>query len=227
MVKTPIYLYNQEMTNIRAIIFDVDQTLTEEISWYKLTKLLGANPERHLEIFHKFQTGELTYPVAKKQLLDLWFATGNANVFKMRAIFKGFEFSPGTTEIIKYLQAKDYKLCLISGSLDLYIEIVAQRLKITDWFGATKVYFEAGGNLTDFDYKLSNGEEKVGYLKNFCKKYDLKPEECAAVGDGSSDMPLFAEVGLPILLPNKDTLAKHKLKITTHINDLLELKKYF
>ncbi len=214
------------MSKIKAIIFDVDQTLTVEVSWLKFTRLLGADEAKHSDIFQKFKTGELSYPKAKSQLLKLWLATDKANVFTIRDIFRSFEFSQGTEDIIKYLQAKGYKLCLISGSMDLYIEIVAQRLKIDDWYASTKMHFEADGKLYDFDYTLGRGEEKLKFFDQFCALNNIEPEECAAVGDGDTDMPIFEKVALPILFVAPETTKEQQGKVKTKIKKLIELKKY-
>lgn len=52
--------------------------------------------------------------------------------------------------------------------------------------GAVKKHFEA--------------EEKVEFLHSFCLSRGIDLQECVAVGDSRSDIPLFGKVGLEIAL---------------------------
>ena len=60
------------LQNIKAVIIDVDGTLSPQISWTTLTKDLGASVEKHLEIFKEFQEKKTTYEVSKEKLLILF-----------------------------------------------------------------------------------------------------------------------------------------------------------
>ena len=39
--------------NIKVVVFDIDGTLTDEISWLKMTESLGADPQKHQQIYEK------------------------------------------------------------------------------------------------------------------------------------------------------------------------------
>ena len=56
---------------VKTIILDVDGTLSEEISWWKLTQGLGASVEKHSEIFERFKSGLLSYKKARIKLVNL------------------------------------------------------------------------------------------------------------------------------------------------------------
>ena len=64
---------------IKAVVFDIDNTLTNDVSWLKATELLGASVEKHVDIFDKFSKNKLSYKVSKQQLIQLWEDTGNNN----------------------------------------------------------------------------------------------------------------------------------------------------
>ena len=68
--------------DIKVIVFDVDGTLTNDISWYNITQELGADQEMHRQIFQDFKAGLITYPKAKDDLIKIWQSTGNANNIK-------------------------------------------------------------------------------------------------------------------------------------------------
>ena len=50
---------------VETIILDVDETLSEDISWLKLTEGLGASSKEHAEIFEKFKQNVISYQDAK------------------------------------------------------------------------------------------------------------------------------------------------------------------
>jgi len=203
---------------IKAVILDLDQTLTtDEASWLQFTELLGADKAKHTEIFEKFKSGGLSYPAAKTELISLWRSVNNLDRKSIEQIFAKVEFRKGVTEAVAYLKIK-YKLCIISGAIDVFVEVAAQKLGIEDKYSTTKFKFDSGDKLVDFDYKLSRGEDKLKFLEEFCEKQGIDPEECAAIGDGDSDMPIFSKVGLPILFLAAETTEEQKKKVKVRLD---------
>lgn len=43
----------------KAIIFDIDGTLSPEVSWLALTRDLGASVEEHIQIYKNYKEGKL------------------------------------------------------------------------------------------------------------------------------------------------------------------------
>jgi phosphoserine phosphatase len=222
---------NTQPTQIKAVILDLDQTMTTDSgSWLQFTSMLGADPKIHADIFQRFKAGEISYPEAKKKLIALWRAASAGSIGKLdkasiSEVFKKVELRSGAIEGVSYLKSK-YKLCIISGAINIFVDIIAQKLSIQDHYSTTKLIFDQDNVLVDFDYILSQGEEKTDFLHNFCAQNNIQPEECAAIGDGASDMPLFNEVGLPILFVARDTTAEAKQKIKTQINSWSEVSTY-
>lgn len=147
------------INNIKVIIFDVDGTLSDDISWLKITECLGADPKIHTQIFDRMKKGELSYPDAKKQLIDLWQKTGNANKLFMKNMFSDWNLKDDSVETIKYLSEK-YRICLMSGAVDFYVETVAQKLEIRDWFANTELIWDSKNNLIDFNYFIDQSAKK-------------------------------------------------------------------
>ena len=177
-----------------------------------------------MDIFNKFKSGEISYSEAKIQLIDLWKGVQKLDRKSIEKLFGQIELRPGALEGIKYLQGK-YRLCLISGAIDVFVDVIANKLGITDRYASTKFLFDKNNILFDFQYTLSRGEEKVELFHSFCKKYSIDPQECAAIGDGESDMPIFSEVALPILFIASETEEDNKKKIRQHLKDWKSIKK--
>lgn len=204
-------------SKIKAVILDLEQTLTsDDASWLQFTDLIGADSKVHQQIYENFKNGVLPYVEAKRQLIELWKKTGNANLSEIEKVFRTFDFRPGAIEAVIYLHNK-YELCLISGSFDVFVESVAKRLDIKNYYASTKFIFDDQGRLIDLDYKLDRGAEKLEFLMDYCHETGIEPSGCAAIGDGETDMPIFERVGMPILFVAKETSKLPRERIKIHI----------
>jgi HAD superfamily phosphoserine phosphatase-like hydrolase len=182
------------METLRAIIFDVDGTLSPEISWTALTRDLGASVEDHSALYQQYKAGQVDYAESKKQLIDLWRATGNANKNHFLSLFEAWPLAPEAPNIIENL-AKKYSICLITGSMDLYAQTVAQKLHVTDYYANTTLHWDEAGNLTDMDYELDQAKRKLEQFLAYCSLCAITPEECVVVGDSDNDIALFEASG--------------------------------
>lgn len=209
---------------IKAVIVDVDQTLTDFVSWPMLTESLGADPKVHINIFNDFQKKAISYDEAKNKLIFLWQKTGKATRKNIEEIFDSFKITESAHPIIKYLKTK-YKVCLISGSMDLFVKSVANKLDVKDWYANTQLIFNQEGVLTDFAYFQNQAEKKYEQFKDFASKNALQESDCAVIGDGDSDRALLEKLGLPILVANKDTPDDLKEKIRIKLKSLDQVKE--
>lgn len=210
---------------IETIIFDVDGTLTEEVSWLKITEGLGAPPEKHAQIFSDFKAGKLSYPEAKGQLISLWQSTGNANKPYMEKMFRSWGLKQDAEETVDYLK-KAYRVCLMSGAVDLYVQIVAEKLGIEDWYANTQLIWDEQGNLIDFHYFADQAQKKLDHLSEYLAKHGLDKRKCAVVGDGDSDIALFRELPYGIAVNKEPYPELEELAFRT-VSDLSNLKNIF
>ena len=215
----------QEMRTIKAVILDLDQTLTtDEASWLQFTELIGADKDFHIQIFQDYKDGNLQYLEAKEKLIRLWQNTGKTHKESIIEAFQKVRFRNGVEDAVNYLNEK-YALCIISGAIDTFVEVAAKKLNIQHYFASTKFIFDKSDYLIDFDYKLSRGEEKLDFLMKFCDKTGIKPTECAAIGDGDSDVPIFGAVGLPILFIAEETSEELKEEFPIQLKNWNEIEK--
>lgn len=209
------------MRKFDAIVFDIDGTLTPQVSWYSLTVELGASVERHAQIFHDYEAGKTTYDKSKSQLLQLWRDTGRAKRQNLEEVFTRLPMSDESQPLVAWLRHQGYALCLISGSMDLYVKATSTRLGIEDWFANTTLIFDDIGNLVDFDYDLDQAGKKLRQFKDFCSQRCLDPTRVAVVGDSENDIALFAYTGNGILVSQDETLSEHSWK---RVDDLKEIR---
>lgn len=210
---------------IDAIILDVDGTLSEETSWLKLTQGLGASPEEHSLIFDQFKQGLLSYDEAKRRLIQLWQNTGNANRNYMEKMFRSWDLKKDAEETVNYLK-KAYRLCLISGAVDLYVQIVAEKLGVVDWYANTELIWNEKGELVDFNYEADQAGKKLQQFGEFIEKNQITEDKCAVVGDGDSDIALFRKLRYGIAV-NKNPCPELESLAFKTVKELAELKEIF
>lgn len=176
---------------IKAVVFDIDGTLTDDVSWLRLTELLGADVGEHGRIFQEYLNHDITYDESRRQLVGLWRATGNANRAFMTSIFNNWHFRKGTQSLVDYCHHHGYITVLITGSVDLFAESVALKLGIENWYANTNLVWDNNGQLIGYHYHRDQAAKKLEQFTDFVTEAGIKPEECVVVGDSDNDVKLF------------------------------------
>jgi phosphoserine phosphatase len=213
------------MRKYKAVIFDLDGTMSPKNSWLELTNFLGADPQLHIDIFQKFMENSLSLDDAKKQLLDLWLSSAKAFEKPIRTFFKTLPLRENAREIIEYLRGRSIETCLISSTVDICVEEVASTIGIKNWYADSRLIFDEKGNLADLIYQEEQLNQKLKYFEEFLALFRISPEECLVIGDGENDIILFEKCngGLTI----GDSVAPKLKKIAkAHIDNLIEIKDF-
>src|SRR5665213_2004360 len=179
------------MKDLKAVIFDIDGTLTPQNSWTAFTRDIGGSVEDHLEIYHSHLNGKIGLDESKRQLLAIWQATGRAERSYIEQSFESWPVREEAYTLIKWLQHSGFVVCLITGSVGLYAKHMAEKLNVDDYYANAELYFDEKGMLADFHYTADQAEVKLTQFSEFCRLKRLQPEECVAVGDGNNDIELF------------------------------------
>ncbi|PIR58976.1 MAG: hypothetical protein COU69_02635 [Candidatus Pacebacteria bacterium CG10_big_fil_rev_8_21_14_0_10_56_10] len=176
----------------RAIVFDVDKTLTPVTVWYELDRQLKADPAAHADAYIAYRDGSLSFKQAKESLFKIWRAHYNAITRQLlQNIFLSIEPKGSAVATIRALQQKGYHICLISASIEMYVQLTAERLGVEDAYGNSKFIFDEHDNWVDFEYDRDEAGLKVKQLQHFIDKHGYQLTDCVAVGDGESDLELF------------------------------------
>jgi len=211
--------------NIKVIIFDIDGTLTNEISWLKITESLGADTQTHQRIFEEFKNKKISYLESKSQLIDLWLSTHCANKQTLLSIFNSWDFKIDAKEVVNYLKSK-YKIILISGSVDLYVKTIAEKLGVEKWYANTTLIWNKNNEICDFTYEVNQAQKKFEQLNQFLCESGYKKENCLIIGDGDSDLVLFQKLPYGVAInkeshPELEKLAWKKIKNLSEIKNFL------
>lgn len=208
---------------IKAVILDIGGTLSPDNSWVTLTEKLGASIETLFEHLYDLRAGKTSEAQASKLVTKLWSDTGKANKSNILKIYDETQLHKESKSIINYLKTK-YKVCVISGTTDLYVQIIAKMLNINDFYWNTEMFFDQNDRLLGLDYRVDQPTLKLDQFMEWAKKNNINPEETAVIGDGDSDIKLFEKLGLPILLITKYNIDELKKYAKYEINSLSELK---
>lgn len=174
-----------------AVIFDIDGTLTPINSWTAFTRDLGASVDDHMRTYLAHSQGQIGLDESKGILLKLWQETGRAKRDVIQSMFESWPIRPDAIELVHWLQQEGYEICLITGSVGMYAECIAQQLGISHWYANAELYFDWQEHLVAFHYTANQSDVKVGQFLDYCRKQGVRPENCTTVGDGDNDIGLF------------------------------------
>jgi phosphoserine phosphatase len=209
----------------KAIITDVDATFTERTTWYALTERLGGSSYEHADLFMKFARREMSFYQVKKELFKLWNTNGPVHKDKLIEIFRDIRLRGDGFSVINRLKEAGYTICMISGSIEMFIEEIAKKFEIEHYYGNSKFIFDENDIWVDLEYSREEGRLKVEQFHDFLDKTGFKPEECIAIGDGENDLELFSLI--PGIVINSQCehlkeLAWEEVKYLPRVIQLLE-----
>lgn len=210
----------------KAVIFDIDGTLTRDISWVRMTVGVGGLITYNDKVMKDWQTGLITEAEAYKKCIDNWSKNGRVSYDKITSILKKIPLREDAKETIDYLKSKGYLVCAITGSFDVYATMVCQELGIPDWFAITSLFWDEKKKLINMSMVTNEkaGDRKMEFLKKYCIKNNLKLNECVPVGDSENDMALFKFTGNGVAVRTQFEAKELESIAWKKINHLSELK---
>ena len=179
--------------------FDIDETFTPSISWQMMTKGMGASVEKHLQIYEDLKQKKLSLERAQSALIRLWQETGNARRSFLRSMFQKHTIYPESLPTVQYLQQKGYLVVIISGGVDLYVETIAGRLGIKDFYANTRLIWK-GDDLLGMEYELDQAGKKLDQFMGYLLKVNVSSERCVFVGDSDNDWAVMEYTNHGILV---------------------------
>jgi phosphoserine phosphatase len=181
------------MEKLRLVVFDVDGTIIKVDSiWRFLHEKLGtfARSKQYMKLFYQ---GKVTYEAWAQLDASLW---KNQSLRKIRQIVNEIPYVDGAREVIKTLKEYNIKIALLSAGLSLLGERIEKELNID--YSLSNELIAKNDLLTGevkVNVSLNNKDENLNHI---LKRFNAKPNECCAVGDDESLIPLFKKVALGI-----------------------------
>ncbi|MFZ3074184.1 MAG: HAD-IB family phosphatase [Minisyncoccales bacterium] len=215
------------MINKKLICFDVDGTLTEtKSSWAFLTANLGCSVEKVVEIYEKTESGSMPFKEGVDRLEKMYFESGKAFKQNIQDIFNKIPLRGDAKETVDHLKRSGYGVYLISSAIDLYLDIVAQKVGANGFFGHASFDFDNGGALAKINYGREQGPAKARQIKELSRKLDVPDRQVIFVGDGRNDIEAFRLTGHGIAIHPYDReleeIAWKKIKSLSEIKNILQ-----
>jgi len=177
---------------IKLICLDLNKTLINENTWIDLNLAMGMTKKEDDILFKFYEEGIITYSKWQDIIESIYLKRGKATRKNIgKAIFR-YTYKKGAKEIVEYLIDKGYKVALISSSIDRLVERVSKELNINLFSAGNKLIFDGKGYLKQLKCLGEEKDVKLNQLKSFCKRLNIKLENCICIGDGDNDRELFA-----------------------------------
>jgi HAD superfamily phosphoserine phosphatase-like hydrolase len=207
-------------SQVKAVALDVDGTLSPELSWLALTRDLGASIAVHSRIYEDYKNGRITYLESKRQLISLWQATGNTNRHFFEKLFESWPLVDDALPTVDWLK-EHYTVCIITGSVDGYAKVIANKLGVDYWYANTTLEWQ-NDQLVGYDYHLDQATKKLEQFQEFCATHGLKPTQCITVGDSENDLKLFdySHRGILISRDVPEEWKQHAWKVIDNLTEL-------
>jgi len=210
-----------EVKKLRLVVFDVDGTLTKVVSsWQFLHERLGTW-DKGKQYAEQFFRGVITYEDWARLDASLW---RGLKLGRVRQIVDSIPYTNGAQDVIATLRGNGFKVVLLSAGLSLVTERIEREIRL-DGSLANELKVENG--LLTGEVKVNvSVDNKDTVLLRMLKKFNLGIDECAAVGDDETLIPLFEGVSLSIAFNPRSWVVEEQADIVVKSDDLREVLPY-
>lgn len=207
------------MSDTKLVCFDLDDTLIRDIHSVMYLCVLNNKIEEIIEIEKREANGEFAwieadyYKAKLAQGLDIEKISAEFN-----HILKPID---NILNVIAELQKLGFKCILVTAGPKQVAEAACNIWGLDGYYGSD--YEVIDGKFTGRIINHIGDKGKISCLKEYCDKYEINPNNCIAIGDGTSDIPLFEYCGCSIAINySKVTIGKatHYIK-TDDLSDIL------
>lgn len=207
----------------KLIVFDLNKTLIEENSWLNLNLAMGVTKAEDEQLMAWGQEGVITDAQGQAILCGIYKARGHATKDRINEVLHAYQYREGAQETVKQLGEMGFKLALVSGSMDILVEHVANELGIELWASNNHFHFDEDGHLERIETVDNDDKYKLNQLEQICQDLGIMLEEAWCVGDGDNDGLLFDATGNGITFEGSSIAfkAKQVVKSLYELPDLL------
>lgn len=208
---------------LRAAIFDMDGLMVDteflhHESFKKALERFGIHPTSNAQgVIHVSGiSAEANWERFRKQY---GFDVDNAELSRikheihLKLLQEKVEAMPGLLELLKDLKKSGYKTAIASSSVRKQINLIVDRLGITDFFDA----------ITSGE-EVVNGKPAPDIFLKAAAKLDIKPEECVVLEDAMNGMKAAKAANMyAIVVPNRFTKHENFEKADLVVSSLKEV----
>lgn len=209
------------MGDMRLACFDLDDTLIRGIHSVMLPCILNGKENEHALIQEQEEKGMLDYKTADYQRAVL------LNGLEERKIKQEFLTIVKPLKNIKVvvdtLHKHQMECIIITVGPSQVAKAACEIWGFDGYYGSE--YEVVDGVFTGKILNYMNADQKVECLKAYCLEKRIEPQQCVAIGDGGTDIPVFQYSGKSIAINSSPMVREYATYAvdTEDLTDLLEL----
>ncbi len=209
------------MKNLKLVCFDLDDTLIREIHSVMLPCILNGKEKEHSLIQEQEEKGLLDYISADYLRSELLLGLEERKIAEsFLEIAKPLK---NIKSVAEALHEQNIKCIVITVGPKQVAKVVCDIWGFDYYYGSD--YEVVEGVFTGKILNYIGAEQKIECLQDFCSNNSIKPEECIAVGDGSTDIPIFQYCGGSIAI-NSSPKVQQNAMYAVDTDDLTDILKY-
>lgn len=204
---------------LRLAVFDLDGTLKQAPDPYVYLHRQLGTLEASLVHYERGVAGELGYGEWLRLDVALWKGVTRA---RLEALLRANPYLPGAVEAVRALRDAGVHVAVISTGIQVQAEMVCADLGVERWV-ANEVLFDAAGTCTgDAREHLPEGG-KGEIVAGLQAELGITPDETLAVGDGTSDLDMFARARVSVAVAPSSERVRNAATIVLDAPDLTDL----
>ena len=216
------------MKRFDLVAFDVDGTLIVhpegKTVWEVLNRAFTGSDDQNSERLQDYLAGRLSY--ADWVALDVgsWQKHG-ARRDRMVASLDGLSLVKGAREALGELKARDVRLAIISGTLDLLLETLFPDHPFDEVY-TNHVHFDGEGRISGWAATPFDMEGKGVALRSIAMREGIALDRVAFVGDSTNDLSAARIAGCTIALNPKSAELERVASAVVRSDDLRAILPY-
>lgn len=209
------------MKNLKLVCFDLDDTLIREIHSVMLPCILNGKEKEHSLIQEQEEKGLLDYISADYLRSELLLGLEECKI--AQSFLEIAKPLKNIKSVVEALHEQNIKCIVITVGPKQVAKVVCDIWGFDYYYGSD--YEVVEGVFTGKILNYIGAEQKIECLQDFCSNNSIKPEECIAVGDGSTDIPIFQYCGGSIAI-NSSPKVQQNAMYAVDTDDLTDILKY-
>ncbi|MBT3922794.1 MAG: phosphoserine phosphatase SerB [Nitrospina sp.] len=192
--------------NKRLIVLDADMTFLQCEVIDELGKLAGVG-EKMEAITRQAMNGEMDFKSALLKRVKLLKGLGVENLHQLS---NSLPLTPGAETLVNILKYLGYKIALVSGGFQFFIDKICDSYGL-DYGFANQLVIENGQVSGELEGQIIDAEAKENTLVSLAEKEGFSLRQVVAVGDGANDIKMLARAGLGIAFNAKPIVQRQAL----------------
>ena len=205
---------------IKLVIFDVDGTILQSFGWQFIHQHLGTW-DAAKKYSDQFFSNRISYEEWARLETALW---KGQTIAKIEEIIEQMPYTTGAKETLAILKRRGIGTYLLSAGLSQVAERI-QKETLIDGYTANTLLAKDGFLTGEVEVNVSF-LSKDRNLPHILRSFNVTQDECAAVGDDPSLVPLFKKVALAIAFNPTSIEVEENADVTVRSRDLREILPY-